>query len=79
MVIFVGGITGILFYLGVTQAFVQKMAWLMRHTMGTTGIESVSLTANIFFSMVCMSCPFFHIFVRNLRISFSSGGGIVQM
>ncbi len=39
---------GILYYLGVMQRIVQGMAWVMAKVMGTSGAESLSVTANIF-------------------------------
>lgn len=52
MVIYIGSILGIMYYLGITQWFCSKMGFLMSLTLKTTGIESVSLAANIFLSVV---------------------------
>ena len=38
----------LLYYLGIMQRIVQGMAWIMARTMGTSGAESLSNTANIF-------------------------------
>ncbi len=47
-IIFVSAITSILYYLGVLQAIVKAMAWLMAKLLGTSGAESLSNSANIF-------------------------------
>lgn len=47
-IIFVATLTSVLYYLGVLQAVVKGMAWLMAKLMGTSGAESLSNTANIF-------------------------------
>jgi len=47
-IIFVATLTSILYYLGILQAVVRGMAWVMAKLMGTSGAESLSNTANIF-------------------------------
>jgi len=47
-IIFVATLTSVLYYLGILQAVVRGMAWLMAKLMGTSGAESLSNTANIF-------------------------------
>ena len=47
-IIFVATLTSVLYYLGILQAVVKGMAWLMAKLMGTSGAESLSNTANIF-------------------------------
>jgi concentrative nucleoside transporter, CNT family len=47
-IIFFASLMGILYYLGVMQKVVQGMAWVMAKIMGTSGAESLSVTANIF-------------------------------
>ena len=47
-IIFFASLMGILYYLGVMQRIVQGMAWVMAKVMGTSGAESLSVTANIF-------------------------------
>jgi nucleoside permease NupC len=42
----------VLFYLGVMQAFIRAVAWVMQFTMGTTAAESVNAAANIFIGQV---------------------------
>ncbi len=47
-IIFFGGVMGILYYLGIMQRVIQAMAGFMRWTIGTSGAETLSCTANIF-------------------------------
>jgi CNT family concentrative nucleoside transporter len=47
-IIFFASLMSILYYLGIMQRIVQSMAWVMAKTMGTSGAESLSCTANIF-------------------------------
>ncbi len=47
-VIFFSAFVSILYHFGVMQKIVYSMAWLMHKTMGTSGIESLSASANIF-------------------------------
>ncbi|OGU72452.1 MAG: Na+ dependent nucleoside transporter domain-containing protein [Ignavibacteria bacterium RBG_16_34_14] len=47
-IIFFASLMSILYYLGIMQRVVQAMAWVMAKSMGTSGAESLSNTANIF-------------------------------
>jgi CNT family concentrative nucleoside transporter len=47
-IIFVAMLTSVLYYLGILQAVVRGMAWIMAKLLGTSGAESLSNTANIF-------------------------------
>ena len=47
-IIFFASLMGLLYYLGIMQRIVQGMAWIMSRIMGTSGAESLSVTANIF-------------------------------
>ncbi len=47
-IIFFASLMGLLYYLGIMQRIVQGMAWIMSRLMGTSGAESLSVTANIF-------------------------------
>lgn len=47
-IIFFASLMSVLYYLGIMQKIVQGMAWIMFKTMGTSGAESLSNTANIF-------------------------------
>jgi len=51
IVIYVGAVTGVLYWLGAVQAAVNKMSFFMRITLGTTGVESVNIILNIFLSV----------------------------
>jgi len=47
-IIFFGSLMAILYHLGVMQRVVHGMAWLVTRFLGTSGAESLSVTANIF-------------------------------
>ena len=47
-IIFFGSLMAILYYAGIMQRIVQGMAALVRRFLGTSGAESLSVTANIF-------------------------------
>lgn len=47
-IIFFAALTSVLYYLGILQAVVKGMAWIMARLLGTSGAESLSNTANIF-------------------------------
>lgn len=47
-IIFFGGFMGVLYHLGVIQRVVQALARFMRWSIGTSGAETLSCTANIF-------------------------------
>lgn len=47
-IIFFGSLMAVLYHLGVMQKVVQGMAWAMSRFLGTSGAESLSVTANIF-------------------------------
>jgi len=47
-IIFFASLTAVLYYLGILQAVVKGMAWLMSRLLGTSGAETLSNTANIF-------------------------------
>lgn len=48
MIIYLGAVMSILYFLGVTQVVAGKLGWLMQKTMGTTAVETLSVSANIF-------------------------------
>ncbi len=52
MLIYVGAVMAIAYYLGWTQTAASKMGWLVQVTMGTTAIESLSVAGNIFLNGV---------------------------
>lgn len=47
-IVFFASLISILYHLGVMQALVKAVAWVMVRTMGTSGAESLSGAANIF-------------------------------
>ncbi len=47
-IVFVASLFSILYYLGVMQAVVRGLAWIMMRTMGTSGAESLTVAASIF-------------------------------
>jgi CNT family concentrative nucleoside transporter len=47
-IIFFSSLMSILYYAGIMQRVVQGMAWLVSRFLGTSGAESLSVTANIF-------------------------------
>lgn len=47
-IIFFASLMSILYHLGIMQAVVKAVAWVMVRTMGTSGAESLSAAANIF-------------------------------
>lgn len=49
VIVFFSTIVSILYYLGVIQRIIFWIAWLMQKTLGTSGTESLSAAANIFF------------------------------
>ncbi|WP_456425345.1 NupC/NupG family nucleoside CNT transporter [Rhodocaloribacter sp.] len=47
-IIFFGALMAVFYHLGIMQRVVQGMAWLVTRLLGTSGAESLSVTANIF-------------------------------
>jgi CNT family concentrative nucleoside transporter len=47
-IIFFGGFMGVLYYLGIMQIVIESVARFMRWTVGTSGAETLSCSANIF-------------------------------
>ena len=47
-IIFFAAISSLLYYLGILQFIVKKLAWVMHRTLGISGAESISAAANIF-------------------------------
>jgi len=47
-IIFFGGFMGVLYYLGIMQVVIEALARFMKWTVGTSGAETLSCTANIF-------------------------------
>jgi CNT family concentrative nucleoside transporter len=47
-IIFFSALMSVLYYLGVMQAVVKGLAWVMQKTLGTSGAETLSASGNIF-------------------------------
>ncbi|MEL7448861.1 MAG: nucleoside transporter C-terminal domain-containing protein [Pseudomonadota bacterium] len=47
-IIFFGGLMSVLYYFGIVQVAIEALAKFMRWTIGTSGAETMSCTANIF-------------------------------
>lgn len=47
-IIFFSSLMALLYHLGVMQFVIRGMAWVMRKTMGTSGSETLSASANVF-------------------------------
>ncbi|XP_039714187.1 sodium/nucleoside cotransporter 1 [Pteropus medius] len=50
IIVFFSCITSVLYYVGLMQWVILKIAWLMQVTMGTTATETLSVAGNIFVS-----------------------------
>ncbi|CAH1792805.1 unnamed protein product [Owenia fusiformis] len=48
MLIYFAAVMAILYYIGVIQVVVLKLGWLFQRTLGTTAVESLNSSANIF-------------------------------
>ncbi|CAM2069897.1 Na+ dependent nucleoside transporter C-terminus [Sulfidibacter corallicola] len=47
-IIFFGGVMSVLYYLGIMQRIIEAMSKFMRWTIGTSGAETLSCSANVF-------------------------------
>jgi CNT family concentrative nucleoside transporter len=47
-IIFFSSLTAVAYHIGIMQYIVQGLAWIMSRSMGTSGAETLSATANIF-------------------------------
>lgn len=76
-IIFFASLMSILYYLGVMQRVVQGMAWVMAKLMGTSGAESLSVTANIFVGQTeapLMIKPFLKGLTKSELLTIMTGG-----
>ena len=55
VIIFFSSTISILYYWGWMQACIEKIAWCMQYTMGTTAAESTNAAGNIFIGQVKMT------------------------
>ncbi|CAF2723753.1 unnamed protein product [Rotaria sp. Silwood2] len=51
IIIFLGSVINVLYYLGAMQYVIGKIAWLMQNCLNTTAAESMNAAANIFVGM----------------------------
>jgi CNT family concentrative nucleoside transporter len=47
-IIFISSFFSVLYYFGILQVVVKGLAWVMRYLMGTSGAETLSVSANVF-------------------------------
>ncbi|XP_069322668.1 sodium/nucleoside cotransporter 1-like [Eulemur rufifrons] len=52
VIIFLGCVMSVLFYMGLMQWLILKITWPMQVTMGTTATETLSVAANIFLGQI---------------------------
>ena len=76
-IIFFSALMTVLYYLGIMQALVKAIAWIMRRTMGTSGAETLSCSANIFVGQTeapLMVRPFVKTMTRSELMAVMTGG-----
>ncbi len=76
-IIFFSSLMSVLYHLGIMQRVVQAMAWLMARLMGTSGAESLSVTANIFVGQTeapLMIRPYLKGLTRSELLAVMTGG-----
>lgn len=76
-IIFFASLMAILYHLGIMQAIVRGMAWIMAKFMGTSGAESLSCTANIFVGQTeapLMIKPFLKRMTNSELLTIMTGG-----
>ena len=56
--VFISTIISVLYYIGVMQMVIRKLAWFLYVAMGTTAGESLNATANIFLGLASTSIVF---------------------
>jgi len=76
-IIFFASLMSLLYYLGIMQKIVQGMAWIMAKTLGTSGAESLSCSANIFVGQTeapLMIKPFLNKMTKSEILTIMVGG-----
>lgn len=76
-IIFFSALMAVLYYLGIMQAVVRGIAWVMHRTMGTSGAETLSCSANIFVGQTeapLMVRPFVGQMTRSELMTIMTGG-----
>ena len=76
-IIFFGGFMAVLYYLGIMQRVIESLARFMRWTIGTSGAETLSCTANIFVGQTeapLLIKPFLNEMTRSELLTIMVGG-----
>jgi CNT family concentrative nucleoside transporter len=76
-IIFFSALMAVLYHLGIMQLIVKSIAWVMRWTMGTSGAETLSCSANIFVGQTeapLMVRPFVKAMTRSELMVVMTGG-----
>ncbi len=76
-IIFFGGFMGVLYYLGIMQIVIESLAQFMKWTVGTSGAETLSCTANIFVGQTegpLLIKPFLEDMTRSELLTIMVGG-----
>ncbi|MEN8193276.1 MAG: nucleoside transporter C-terminal domain-containing protein [Bacteroidota bacterium] len=77
VIIFFASLMAVLYHLGIMQKIVQGMAWIMSKAMGTSGAESLSVSANIFVGQTeapLMIKPFLKGLTKSELLTIMTGG-----
>jgi len=76
-IVFFGGFMAVLYYLGIMQKVIESLARFMRWTVGTSGAETLSCTANIFVGQTeapLLIKPFLNDMTRSELLTIMVGG-----
>jgi CNT family concentrative nucleoside transporter len=76
-IIFFASLMSLLYYLGIMQMIVKGMAWIMAKTLGTSGAESLSNSANVFVGQTeapLMIKPFLNQMTKSEILTIMVGG-----
>jgi len=76
-IVFFGGFMSVLYYLGIMQRVIEALARFMRWTIGTSGAETLSCTANIFVGQTeapLLIRPFLNDMTRSELLTVMVGG-----
>jgi CNT family concentrative nucleoside transporter len=76
-IIFFGGFMAVMYYLGIMQRVIEALARFMRWTVGTSGAETLSCTANIFVGQTeapLLIKPFLNDMTRSELLTIMVGG-----
>ena len=58
VVIFFSSVTSVLYFLGIMQVIIVKLAWLMQVTLKVSGVEALCAASNIFVGLVIITLIF---------------------